>query len=280
MAFENPLFDWQWNELKREVNEEATRTLIGRRFLNIWGPLKPGLQYLKTGRFARDHFGELQMVSDVDPNLVHPEREDLLAVPMIFKDFMYAYRDVEHAKEHGIPVDPTIAIRAAHFCADSEDDLIFNGKQELGMEGLLTVRGRTTLDMSDWKKFGNAYRDTTGAISELLDQNFHGPYAMVVSPKTYHKLNVIHPGEGVLEIDPIQRLCAGGVFMTPAVGDDVAVIVSTGKQNFDLAICEDLTISPMPPINKNHPFRLHESMVLRIKRPEAIVTIETRKKRK
>jgi uncharacterized linocin/CFP29 family protein len=278
MSFENPLYDWQWEELKREVFEEATRTLIGRRFLNIWGPLKPGLQYLKTGRFARDNFGELQMVSDVDPASVHPEKEDLLPVPMIFKDFIYAYRDIEYAKEHGIPVDPTIAIRAAHFCADSEDDLIFNGTKDPAMGGLLTASGRHIIPMSDWKKVGSAYRDITQAINLLLDNNFHGPYALAVSPKTYHKLLIIHEGASVLELDPIQKLCMAGVFMTPAVPEQVAVIVSTGKQNFDLAVTEDLTVSYMPPVNKNHPFRLHESLVLRIKRPEAIATIEHSKK--
>jgi uncharacterized linocin/CFP29 family protein len=276
MSFENPLHDWQWEELKREVYEEATRTLVGRRFIHVWGPLKPGLQFLKTGRFARDNFGEMAMVSDVDPTSVHPEKEDLLPVPMIFKDFIYAYRDVEYAKEHGIPVDPTIAIRAAHFCADSEDDLVFNGRKDLEMEGLLTVKGRHVVPMSDWSVFGNAYNDVTQAIDILLDHNFHGPYAMVVSPHTYHKLSIAHKGAAVLEIDPILKLCTAGVFMTPALKVGAAVIVSTGKQNFDLAVCEDLTISYMPPVNKNHPFRLHESIALRIKRPEAIATIEAK----
>jgi uncharacterized linocin/CFP29 family protein len=274
MAFENPLLDWQWEELKREVLEEASRTLVGRRFLHVWGPLKPGLQYLKTGRFARDNFGELQMVSDVDPASVHPEKEDLLPVPMIFKDFIYAYRDIEYAREHGIPVDPTIAIRAAHFCADSEDDLVFNGRRDMGLEGLLGVRGRNVLAMGDWDQPGGAYRDVTAAIIVLLEHNFHGPYAMVVSPRTYHQLSVAHRGAAVLEIDPISRLVGAGVFMTVAVPEHAAVIVSTGKQNFDLAVTEDLTVSQMPPVNKNHPFRVHESLALRIKRPEAIAVIE------
>jgi uncharacterized linocin/CFP29 family protein len=128
--------------------------------------------------------------------------------------------------------------------------------------------------MGNWDDFGSPYRDVTRAIDILLDHNFHGPYALVVSPRTYHKLSVIHKGEGLLEIDPILKLCAAGVFMTPAVDDRKAVIISTGKQNFDLAVTEDLMVSYMPPVNKNHPFRLHESLVLRIKRPEAIATIE------
>ncbi len=280
MPFENPLIDWQWDELRKEVIEEAARTLVGRRFLNVWGPLKPGLQYLKTGRFARDKFGELQMVSDVDPNSVQPVTEDVVPVPMIFKDFIYAYRDVEYAREHGIPIDPTVAIRAAHFIADSEDDLIFNGNRELGLEGLMTVKGRHILSMRDWGVFGSPYRDVTDSIDRLLAQNLHGPYALVVSPATFHKLSSVHKGEGLLEIDPISRLCSAGVFMTTAVTDNAAVIVSTGKQNFDLAVTEDLTLSYMPPVNKNHPYRLHESLVLRIKRPEAIATIERRSRKK
>ncbi|HXI03674.1 MAG TPA: family 1 encapsulin nanocompartment shell protein [Candidatus Saccharimonadales bacterium] len=277
MSFENPFLDWQWEELKREVLEEASRTLVGRRFLSIWGPLKPGLQYLKTGRFARDHFGELHMVSDVDPNSVQPEREDIVPVPMIFKDFIYAYRDVEYAREHGIPVDPTIAIRAAHFCADSEDELIFNGNADLGLDGLLSVKGRHVIPMGDWNTSGSAYGDVTKAIDILLEHNFHGPYAMVVAPSMYHQLSRAHRGAAFLEIDPISRLIAGGIFMSVAVPETAAVIVSTGKQNFDLAVTEDLTVTYMPPVSKNHPCRVHESLVLRIKRPEAIAVIEKRR---
>jgi uncharacterized linocin/CFP29 family protein len=171
-------------------------------------------------------------------------------------------------------MDPTIAIRAAHFCADSEDDLIFNGNKDLGLEGLVTVKGRSLLRMSDWKSPGTSYQDVTRAIEILLDHNFHGPYAMVVSPTTYHKLSMAHKGASFLEIDPISRLCTAGVFMSVAMRDGSAVIVSTGKQNFDLAVTEDLNVSYQPPVNKNHPFRVHESLVLRIKRPEAIAVIE------
>jgi uncharacterized linocin/CFP29 family protein len=195
---------------------------------------------------------------------------------MIFKDFIYAYRDVEYAREHGIPVDPTIAIRAAHFCADSEDHLIFNGNEDLGLAGLLTARGRHVLPMGDWNVAGNAYRDVTKAIENLLDNNFHGPYAMVVAPRRFHKLSSAHPGASFLDIDPISRLMTAGVFMSVAVPDSSAVIVSTGKQNFDLAVTEDLTLAYMPPVSKNHPYRVHESLVLRIKRPEAIAVVERR----
>lgn len=272
--FTNPLLDWQWEELKREVVEEISRTLVGRRLIHVWGPLKPGLQYLKTGRFARDIMGEMGMVSDFDPAASHPEREDLLPIPMIYKDFIYSFRDIYYAREHGIPIDPTIAIRAAHFCADSEDHLVFNGHPEFHQEGLLTVEGRNKVPRGDWSAFGAAYKDVTRAIDLLLAKNLHGPFAMVVSPRTYFQVTQAHEHAPTLELDSISRLCTAGVFQSPVIPDRTGVLVSTGKQNFDIAIAEDATITYMPPVNMNHPFRLHESLVLRIKRPEAICTFE------
>ncbi|MCK6529002.1 bacteriocin family protein [Myxococcota bacterium] len=273
--FTNPLLDWQWEEIKREVVEEIARTLVGRRFIHIWGPLKPGLQYLKTGRFARDNMGEMGMVSDFDPAASHPEREDLLPVPMIYKDFIYHFRDIHYAREHGIPVDPTVAIRAAHFCADSEDHLIFNGNAAFRQEGLLTVEGRNRVERGDWTRFGQAYRDVTRAIEILLNKNLHGPFALVVSPRIYFQLAQAHEAAPVLELDTIGRLCTAGVFQSPVIPDATAVLVSTGKQNFDLAVTQDASVTYMPPVNMNHPFRVHESLALRIKRPEAICTFET-----
>jgi uncharacterized linocin/CFP29 family protein len=78
----------------------------------------------------------------------------------------------------------------------------------------------------------------------------------------------------VLEIDQIAKLCSDGVFQTHVLPERTAVLVSTGDQNFDIAVAEDLTLSYLGPREMNYAFRVYESLVLRVKRPKAIATIK------
>ena len=55
------------------------------------------------------------------------------------------------------------------------------------------------------------------------------------------------------------------------------LILATGSQNFDLAVAQDLTVAYLGPDKMNHPYRVLESVYLRIKRPGAICTLEPRK---
>ena len=86
---------------------------------------------------------------------------------------------------------------------------------------------------------------------------------------------LIQQGEGqfVPELDTIARLCDDGVYVSPEIPEGKAVVLSTGDQNIDLAVAEDLTMSFLGDRDQDYPFRVYECLVLRIKRPKAICTI-------
>ncbi|HEY3297967.1 MAG TPA: family 1 encapsulin nanocompartment shell protein, partial [Armatimonadota bacterium] len=77
-----------------------------------------------------------------------------------------------------------------------------------------------------------------------------------------------------LEINQVRELVTAGVFQTPVIEDNAAVIVSTGPQNMDVAVAQDLVTAYLGPEHMNQPFRVLESLSLRIKRPESICTLE------
>ena len=111
----------------------------------------------------------------------------------------------------------TRAIRAAHFVADREDDLIFNGSLDLGIEGLLNVKGRNTVPLGDWSRFGVAFDTIQAATEKLLTLNHHRPYACVLSPHLYASLLKVKDGQQFLELDQITRLCTDGVYQSPSI---------------------------------------------------------------
>lgn len=271
---DHPLSDQQVQFLRDEIVREARRTLVGRRFLDIFGPLNSGVESVGLEVYGPDRDAEIGFVAGEDPEPIIAERAEFLRVPVLYKDFHLHWRAVELSRKIGSPLDPSRAIRAAHFVSDREDQLIFNGEPSLELEGLLNVKGRNVVKRGDWKNFGEAYRDVVRATEVLLKDNHHRPFALAISAVDYAHLVQQREGQFAPEIDAILRLCDDGVYNSPVIPEGKAVLLSTGNQNVDLAITEDLNLTYLGEFHQDYAYRVYECLVLRIKRPKAICTIE------
>ncbi|MEQ8764570.1 MAG: family 1 encapsulin nanocompartment shell protein [Planctomycetota bacterium] len=274
MGSHGPLSSEQWKHLASEIVREARRTLIGRRFLGIYGPLGPGIESVAIEEYGPDRDAEIELIGSHDPKPIHGARERFVRVPILFKDFILHWRDVELASKLDAPLDASRAIRAAHVVADREDQLIFNGEPRFDIEGLLNASGRSTIERGDWTQFGVAYQDVVRATEVLLGDNHHRPFALCVSARDYARLVQMREGQFAPEIDSIARLCDDGVYNSPAIPEGKAVLISTGDQNFDVAVAEDLNMTYLGEHDQDYPFRVYECLTLRIKRPKAICTIQ------
>jgi len=270
---ENPLRPEEWQRLNDTVIQVARRTLIGRRFIDLYGPLGAGVQTVAHDQFIGAEKGAVDLVGEVETSNVFADRRTFKTIPLVYKDFLLHWRDIEAARSHNMPLDVSAAAGAAAFCAAREDELIFYGDEKLGYEGLMTAEGRTQMPLYDWKEPGNGFRNVVEATA-LLNANGHfGPYAMVVSPRLYALLHRIYEKTGVLEIQTIRELLTDGIYQSNRLRGDVAVVVSTGRENLDLAVAMDMAVAYLGAERMNHPFRVIESVLLRIKHPDAICTI-------
>ncbi|MBD3184336.1 bacteriocin [Candidatus Poribacteria bacterium] len=256
-----PLSSEDWEKIDKLVVESARRRLVGRRFIGITGPLGAGATVVPKPSMGGFKEGEIAV-----------KKRENITIPMIQKDFKLHWRDIESAKVYGIPLELGPAAGAAAYCAMQEDNMVFNGME--GYEGLLNAEGRTTAEVKDWQVTGNAFQNVVAGTEKLMSGGFYGPYAMVVSPSLYAKMHRVYEGTGVLEIAMVKELMTEGVFQSPAIEGDQAIIVATGKQNMDLVVGEDLTTAYLGAEDMDHPFRVFETVVLRIKRPGAICTFE------
>jgi uncharacterized linocin/CFP29 family protein len=270
---EAPLNEKEWEELDNIVIENARRNLIGRRFLDIYGPLGQGVQSIVNDIFEDMNKGSLSYHGE-DKDMSTVTKRVHLTIPLLYKDFGLFWRDIEQAKALDIPIDFSPAANAATQCSLLEDDLIFNGSKEFGIPGLTNVKGHLSHIRSDWMKSGNAFTDIVEARSKLLQMGHNGPYALVLSPDLYALLHRVHQGTNVLEIEHVRELVTDGVFQTPVLKGQSGVLISTGRHNLDLVIAEDLDTAFMDTENMNYFFRVYECIVPRIKRPSAICTLE------
>ena len=271
---ENPLREEEWQRLNDTAVQVARRILVARRFIDLYGPLGPGVQTVAHETFAGAEKGAVDLVGEVETSRVVPDSRSFRSIPLIYKDFLLHWRDIEAARTHNMPLDVSSAAGAAAFCAQREDELVFYGDEKQGVEGLVTVGGRHRVVLKDWSVPGNGFLNVVEATERLLDTGHYGPYAMVVSPRLYAQLHRIYEKTGVLEIETIRQLVVDGVYQSNRLKGDVAVVVSTGRENLDLAVAMDLSVAYLGAERMNHPFRVVEAVLLRIKHPDAICTLE------
>lgn len=270
---ESPLNKAEWQELDETVFESIKKQLVGRRFIDIYGPLGEGVQSVTNDIYEQPEKGAVSFHGE-DSELSVPSRRVTLTIPIIYKDFILYWRDIQQAKTLNSPIDFSASANAAQQTALLEDDLIFNGSKQFEIEGIMNVKGRLTHLRSDWMQSGNAFGDVVEARNKLLRMGHTGPYALVLSPELYALVHRVHQGTHVLEIEHIRELMTAGVFQSPMIKSGTGVVVDAGKQNLDLAIANDYDTVFLDSENMNFLFRVYEALVPRIKRPTAICTLE------
>lgn len=271
-----PLSPERWRELNMAVVEVARRRLVGRRFLDLFGPLGAGVQSVHNDVFTGTDRAGIGILGEEPTPPVRTTGRQMLTIPILYKDFSLYWRDLQTSEQFGTPLDMSAAAGASSFVADREDDMIFNGVKELGLPGLVTVSGRQVMPLGDWSKVGTALATVSTAIERFVENGYFGPYCLVMSPHLYAKLARFVENTGLSEIAHIRELCTDGVFRSNVLPMNLAVLLSTGPQNFDLAVAQDFRVAYLGAEKMNHPFRVFECAVLRIKRAQAICTLESK----
>jgi len=269
-----PLNQDELDRIQNVVVQVAKRRLVGRRFIDIYGPLGPGVQTVKYETYTNATPGAVDFLGDSPSGAIAVEASKYAPIPMIYKDFQVHWRDLEASRRYGIPLDTSAAAGAANFCASREDMLIFNGEKNLGIEGLLTVDGSNSVKMGAWNEPGQGFADIVEATRVLHEGGHYGPYAMVLSPGRFAKLHKVFEQTGVLEIRTVKDLVTDGIYQSDLLTDDRCVIVATGQAHFDLALSLDLRLGYLGEENMNQQFRVLECALLRIKHPDAICVLD------
>lgn len=269
-----PFSDDLWGKIDETVVNKAKEQLVGRKFIPVYGPLGAGVRSINLDLFSTDNDTVISSNGEEDTELVKVQGRRYVEIPMIFKDAFISWRDYENSKQTGLPLDLAPMAITAAACAHKEDQIIFFGNDEWGYKGIMNVEGRQTVQKSNWNEGENAFIDIASGLEKLVRKGLYGPYVLVLSPDLYAQLQRIQPGTGKLEIERIRELIDGKVYQTPILGSNKAVLLQKGAENMDLVIGQDLATGYIGPEKLNHVLRVLETILLRIKRPESIVTFE------
>lgn len=273
MRAQAPLSDAEWQALDHAVVQVARRNLVARRFLSIHGPVGAGVQTFASDRFAEGETGRVSLFGADEEDMIAIQSRRFVPLPLLYRDFRLEWRDLEASRRLNTPLDTTTAAIAAAAVAQVEDRVIFNGHDELQQQGFLNADGRQMLPLGNWNASGGGFGAVVNAVQALIGRSFRGPFTVAVPPQLFALLNRVFDNTGVLEIDQIRRLTGGGVYVTPALPPNTAVVVAAGPENMDLLIAQDMVTAFLETTAMEHHFRVLESLSLRVKQPGAICTL-------
>lgn len=247
-----------WGALDEAMIEAAKGMLVGRRLLELEGPYGLGLKSVPL----QDQTTESGLiVSDVLPLVLLQEGFDLGA------------RDLANYELRGLTLDRSEVAKAAISLAQREDKLIFDGSDELGIDGLRTAQGISRSGLSEWDTVGAAAEDLIQAITLLDEAGFHGPYTLALAPSRYNKLFRRYERGNVSEIEHLKTMVTDGVYKAPNL-DEGGVLLSTGRQYASILVGQDMTVGFIGPEGDRVAFTVSESLVPRVRRPGAICVLE------
>lgn len=260
-----PFGDEFWTSIDRVVNEAASKKLIGRKFLPIYGPLGPGAIGIHTDKSNREEVFE--------DGVVCTTGRKFSEISQIYQDFTILWRDIENNKLNGMPFDYSVISYSSQELAKKEDKIILHGHKGLGYEGLFNAQGSQQLKISDWGKGENPFTDVVKAINMLQDKDIFGEYHLIISHKLYVDLQRIQSGTGITEYKRVSDILTD-IHRTPLLQNDQAILVCPEIHNMDLVIGQDIKAAYLEQVDLNHHLRIFETLLLRIKNSLSIVVIK------
>ncbi len=253
MRQDAPLNETEWNHLDQIVIQVARQLLVGRRVIELTGPVGIGTQVVPLFTVGREN------------DTAQVTRRDFVPLTLVEQDFVLSWHDIEIAQQQGFAIELGPAAAAAAACARTEDELI--------LHGLLHAPGHKSVPLKDWNQDGAALENIVAATESLVSDGFFGPFAVILSPALYAQTQRVDRSMGRLVAKLIGDVAEGGLFRSPLLQANQGIVLSQGKHNLDLVIGQDLIAAYLGPEAMNHRFRLLENLALRIKRPGAICVL-------
>ncbi|MDL2219648.1 bacteriocin family protein [Ruminococcaceae bacterium OttesenSCG-928-O06] len=261
-----PFSEELWGRIDAAVTGAAKDMLVARRFLPLYGPLGPGAA---TARIDGPQKEEVQK-----DGFAMMEGRALAQVPQLFEDFWLYWRDLAQYEQDGVPVDLAAAKAAAQSLAWREDEMVFYGVKEYGIEGLLTAKGVNTQKRGDWATGENAFTDVAAAVATLNQNRKIGRHTLIVSQDLYVQLQRIQPSTGVLESKRVAKLLDGRLFYSAVLQPKTALLVSAQAQYMDLVVGQDIRTAFTEAVDLNYHLRVLETALPRVKDPTAVVVFK------
>ena len=249
-----------WDSIDGAAVEAAKALLTARRFLEVEGPFGLGLTALELGT---DDY-----CRDPGPQEAGAIISHAISVPMLRKSCRLSARRLAAHLDKDMPLSLAEVEDAAEAVARREEEFIYFGQADFGLEGLLNASGRQEVKSGDWSNLDAALNNVLAAITTLDNAHYHGPYALALPPAQYNNLFRHYEHTDLLQVEHLKSLCTHGVYKA-AVDRPVVVDHHAGA----VVLGQDLRVGYAGSDGIHYQLFVCESMVLRLDEPEAVCVL-------
>ncbi len=247
-----PFGDEVWAAIDGMVVHVLKRTLVGRKVLEMVGPLGWGVDRAPVFGFETEGPAKAKIA-------------DYLELAELQAEFWLMAKHLAMAGQTPFRLDLGAVAIAATSLAHQEDDLILSSLME---------KAALSGDLGNWGEPNGPFTAIANAIAQFPSEGVDGPYALVLSPMMYaHLVSLMHEGSGRRELDMVKSLLGEGIHTSTRMPDDKALLLSPQAWNMDLVVGQDAVTACMGNEGIDHLFRLFETVALRVKRPAAICVL-------
>ena len=248
-----PFGDDVWAQIDEMVVSVAKKNLVGRRILSLVGPLGWGVEQAPMFGFTDE--GGADVVTG---------EAKYLRLAEVGAEFIITAKQLLMAEQTPFGLDLGAVATAVSRLAREEDGLLVGG---------LLDKAETKAALGDWDALGGPFEAVATAIAQMRHAGVDGPFALVLSPAMFARLASLM-SHGRRELDMVSKLVEAGLFQSRSMPDDQVLLLSPQPWNMDLVVGQDIVTSYLGNEGLDHRFRVFETLVLRVKRPEAACVLK------
>jgi len=242
-----------WRDIDEMVVRVLSKTLVGRKVLDMVGPLGWGVEQAPVFGFSTDGPATATSAS-------------YLTLQEISEEFVVKAQQLAMSGQGPFKLDLGAVAIAATKLANREDKML--------MDGLMAAASASAA-LGDWSEPNGPFGAIAEAVAAMRASGAAGPYALIINPVTYAKLASLMHGKGMgrRELDLVSGILGEGIHQTTQMPGDKALLLSSQSWNMDLVVGQDAVTAYLGNEGLDHGFRVFETLALRVKRPEAICVL-------
>lgn len=253
MREDAPIAEELWAAIDEMVVTVMRKILVGRRVLDMVGPLGWGVEVAPMFGFTEE-----------DGASVVAARTEYAPLEELSQEFALRARQIAISRQTPYTMDLGAVAIAATNLARAEDALVLGG---------LATLSQCSGELGDWGTLGGPFSAIANAVAQLQNTGFDPPYAAVMSPGMYARLASLFE-YGRRELDLVHSLLGAGIYQSvdASVANQVLVL-SPQSWNMDLVVGQDATTAWLGNTGLDQRFRVFETLLLRLKRPGGVCVL-------
>ncbi|MBS3787941.1 bacteriocin family protein [Candidatus Bipolaricaulota bacterium] len=252
-----PITDESWGEIDEQAREVLANKLTGRKVVDVIEPRGWDYSAIPQGR--------LNIKEDSSDSVRYGIRK---VTPLIEtrKSFKLDIWELDNLSRGAEDVDLSPLEDAAAEAAQFEEDVIYNGLAEAGIDGLFSSSG-SSVNLPGGK--AGILEGASEAITIFRDDAIEGPYTLLADKELW--LSIAGTSNGYPLERRLEDLIGGSIVYSPKIENPA--LVSTRGEDVQLVLGQDFSIGYEDHDTKEVKLFLTESFGFRVLEPAAIVTL-------